>query len=165
MSPIIILTGPASAGKNTIANLYAKKQKQGADIDADLVRWMYRQPHVAPWEGEEGIRQLELGSKHTALLARAFIKEGCNVIVSDVITDSSAKMYKDLLSDLGIKIIRLLPSWDESIRRLHERKHTITDVEAKWVYDLQNNLTIFDFSIDNSNLSAEEIADKLLQVY
>ena len=162
MSPIIVLTGPAAAGKNTIANLYAKKQKKGTDIDADLVRWMYRQPHVAPWENNEGIRQLELGSKHVALLSRAFHEEGCNVIISDVITDTSAKIYKDLLLDIGVVIVRLLPSWKESIRRLHERRHTITDEEAKWVYDLQENLTKFDLSFDNTNIPAEEIVDKLL---
>jgi dephospho-CoA kinase len=127
MSPIIVLTGPAASGKNTIANLYARKQRKGADIDADLVRWMYRQPHIAPWEGDEGLRQLELRSKHVALLSKAFHEEGCNVIISDVITDSSAQIYKNLLSDIGLKVIRLLPSYGESIRRLHERRHTITD--------------------------------------
>lgn len=67
---IIILTGPAGSGKNTIANLYARSKTKGADIDVDLLRWMYRQPHVALWEGEEGFRQLAIGAQHACLLAK-----------------------------------------------------------------------------------------------
>ena len=38
---VVVLTGPAAAGKNTIANLLARKRDKGADIDVDLVRWMH----------------------------------------------------------------------------------------------------------------------------
>lgn len=59
MSKVLILTGPAGAGKNTVAHEFAKKREKCAVIDIDLVRWMVLQPHKAPWEGEEGMKQQE----------------------------------------------------------------------------------------------------------
>jgi len=157
---IIILTGPAGSGKNTIANLYARSRDKGADIDVDLLRWMYRKPHVALWEGEEGFRQLILGVQHACLLAKSFSDEGCDVAITDILTNETAQIYREALKDYNYKIIKLNPTWDESLKRLRG-KGTITDEEAKFVYDLQTKLADFDKSIDNTNLEPEEVLDQL----
>jgi len=49
-------------------------------------------------------------------------------------------------------------SWDESLRRLHERAHTITDAEAQWVYNTQELLRDYDYTLDNTTLSPEAVA-------
>ena len=157
---IIILTGPAGSGKNTIANLYARSKAKGADIDVDLLRWMYRQPHVALWEGQEGFRQLEIGVRHACLLAKSFSDEGCDVAITDILTNETAKIYRENLSDYDYRIIRLMPTWEESLTRLHG-KGTITDEEAKFVYNLQIKLIDFDKSIDNTNFKPEEVLTQL----
>jgi len=157
---IIILTGPAGSGKNTIANLYARSRTKGADIDVDLLRWMYRQPHVALWEGEEGFKQLNLGTRHACLLAKSFSDEGCDVAITDILTNETAQIYREILKEYDYKIVKLNPTWDESLKRLHG-KGTITDEEAKFVYDLQTKLTDFDKSIDNTNLTPEEVLARI----
>lgn len=156
---VIVLTGPAAAGKNTTSHLFALKREKGADIDVDLVRWMYRQPHKAPWDGEEGMAQLKFGAENACLLAKSFIDHGIDVSICDVLTDETAKAYRELLP--GVKIILLMPSFEEAHKRFVERRHTISEEEFKWVYELEQKLTIYDEKIDNTLLTAEEVAEKL----
>ena len=156
---MIVLTGPAAAGKNTIGHLYATQFcERGAVIDGDLVRWMLRKPHIAPWEGTEGLAQHRLGVRHACMLAKSFADEGFDVIVLDVVWSDLGQLYRQELAGYPSLIVRLMPSWDEVLKRLHERPPTITDAEARWTYDMQINLQDFDHSIDNTHMSAEDVA-------
>ncbi len=158
MKPITILTAPAAAGKNTIAHLYATQfADRCAVIDGDQVRWMLRQPHLAPWD-EGGLEQHQLGVKHSALLARSFADEGFEVLILDVLWSDLAVRYRRDLAAYPLRIVRLLPSWAELLRRLHARPPSISDEEARWVHDTQAALTDFDFTLDNSAVSAEDAA-------
>lgn len=160
ISLITILTGPAASGKNTIGHLYAMQfNERCAVIDVDVVRGMLRQPHRAPWEGDEGLAQHRLGVRHACMLARSFAAEGYNVVVLDVVWADLGQLYRQEL--VGCCIVRLMPSWEESLKRLHARPHTITDAEARWVYDTQVGLTDFDHSIDNSLMPPESVAEWL----
>ncbi len=58
-------------------------------------------------------------------------------------------------------IVRLMLSWDESLRRLHGSAPTISDVEERWVYDTQAALRDFDESLDNTHLAAEQVTEWL----
>lgn len=158
MKPITVLTGPAASGKNTIGHIYATRYcERCAVIDVDLVRGMLRQPHAAPWQEPEGLLQHRLGVKHACMLARSFADEGYEVCILDVVWADLGQLYRQQLSGYPLRIVRLMPSWKESLRRLHERRHTITDDEARWVYQQQESLTDFDHTIDNSALSAEHV--------
>lgn len=156
---ITILTGPAASGKNTIGHLYATQFcKRCAVIDVDLVRWMLRQPHAAPWDGDEGLRQHRLGVQNACLLAKSFVEAGCDVVILDVVWADLGELYRQALTNFPLRMIRLLPSWDESLIRLHGRSHTISDDEARWVYNQQMALQNFDYSLDNTTMSPEVVA-------
>lgn len=159
---IIILTGPAGSGKNTVGYALAKKRKKCAVIDVDLVRWMLYQPHKAPWEaGEEGKDQQKLGIINTCILAKNFIQNSCDVIILDVVTNETANIYNDQLMQNHPKIILLLPTFLETQKRMSTRKFRITDEEEKLVYAWQENFNAFDEKIDNSNIPAETVAEKI----
>lgn len=156
---ITILTGPAASGKNRISHLYATHHRgRCAVIDVDVVRWMLRQPHIAPWNSEEGRYQHFLGARHTSLLAKSFVSEGFEVLVSDVVNDELAQFYRDELADYDLRIVRLMPTWDETLRRLRERLPTVSEDEARMLYDQQQNLRDFDHTLDNTALSADDAA-------
>jgi len=156
---ITILTGPAAAGKNTIGHLYAARfSERCALIDVDVVRGMLRQPHVAPWDGTEGLRQHRLGVHHACLLAESFVREGYETLILYVLWNDLAQQYRTTLADFSVRIVRLLPTWGVCVERLHARPHSITDDEARWVYDTQVMLQNFDITLDNSNISAENVA-------
>lgn len=156
---IIILTGPAASGKNTVSNVLARQKEKCAVIDVDQVRWMYIQPHKAPWDGKEGESQQILGVENACLLTKNFAKNNVDVIILDVLTDETAKMYKKSLGD--VKIILLMPSYEETLNRFTGRSHTITDEEFRMVYQWEEKLTVFDEKIDNTGLSVEETAAKI----
>jgi predicted kinase len=163
MPRITLLTGPAASGKNTIAHIYATAfRAQCAVIDNDLVRWMLRNPHLAPWPTDPPDSpsqwQHSLAIEHTCMLARSFAAHGFEVVICDVVGDRLAQLYRDRLADHDFRIVRLLPTWEESLRRHHTREHGITDEEASLVYDHQRQLTNFDATIDNSVLEPEDVA-------
>lgn len=162
MPRITLMTGPAASGKNTVAHLYATRFcERSAVIDGDVVRGMLCQPHTAPWDGDEGLRQHQLGARHVALLARSFAEQGCEVMALDVVWADLPQIYRAELAGYSLTIVRLMPRWDVALKRLHERPPSISDDEARWVYETQAALRDFDFSIDNSEQSAEATAAEL----
>ncbi|NPV68393.1 MAG: hypothetical protein HPY64_14720 [Anaerolineae bacterium] len=163
MPPITLLTGPAAAGKNAIAHVYATQFRQRcAVIDGDLVRWMLRNPHLAPWPTDPpdspAQAQHRLGIKHCCLLAGSFVVEGYEVVICDVVGDALARYYRELLAGQDFKIALLLPTWEESLRRLRSRGPTITESEAALLYKQQTQLQEYDWRLDNTALSVEEAA-------
>jgi hypothetical protein len=164
MKPITILAAPTAAGKNTIGHLYATQFcERCAVIDGDAVRWMLRQPHAAPWEAE-GLEQHRLGVKHVGMLARSFVGEGYEVVILDVLWADLAERYRTELQDFPVRIVRLLPTWEAALKRLHSRAPTISDDEARWVYEMQVALTDYDYSLDNSDLTPEQVAAWLAEL-
>jgi guanylate kinase len=156
---ITILTGPVASGKNTVSKILAQKKERCAVIDVDMLRQMYVQPHKAPWDGEEGKSQQMLGVENACLLAKSFAKSNIDVVILDVITDETANVYKKNLGE--VKIILLMPSYEETQKRFNERPPTISEQEFKMIYQWEESLTVFDEKIDNTALSEEETADKI----
>lgn len=155
----MLLTGPAASGKNTVADLYATRYcDRCAVIDGDVVRAMLHQPHTAPWEGDEGLRQHRLGVRHVCTLAQSFVREQYEVVMLDPIWADLPQIYRKELEGYLFHIVRLMPTWEASLQRLHERPPSISDEEARWVYETQVALKDFDYSIDNSAQTAEETA-------
>ena len=162
---ITILTGPAGAGKNTVAHILAKKRQRCAVIDVDLVRWMVLQPHHAPWSGEEGEEQVALGIKNACMLAKNFQEEGYDVIILDVVGDSSIKIYKLYFKRSECKVIMLLPTLEETQKRNEMRPARLTDERIVALHESQSNFTDYDEKIDNTTLSPEETAEKINQLF
>lgn len=160
---LYILTGPAGAGKNTVASVFAKTRDKCAVIDVDLVRWMIIQPHRAPWEGEEGIKQQKLGVINTCTLTKSFIREGYDVIITDWISNETARLYKEQLKEYNPKIILLLPAYAEILKRNQIRPSRLKSDEVKMTYDVQAQLTMYDKKIDNTKLTPEQVVEILVQ--
>ena len=164
--PITLLTGPAACGKNTIAHIYATRYSlRCAVIDTDSLRWMLRNPHLAPWPHDPpdapAQGQHQLGIKHACMLAKSFLAERCEVIICDVVGDRLAQRYRDLLVDDDFRIVLLLPTWEASLARLQSRPPTITKAEARLLYNQQSHLTNYDAKMDNTHQPAESIAARL----
>src|SRR5260221_38596 len=156
---LIILNGPTGTGKNRISTLIGKKRQHCSGIDFDVLRNMFAQPHKAPWEGEEGRQQQLLGVKQACLLVRSFLENNFDVILLDVLSDETAQIYQENLQQFSPKLVLLLPTFAEIQRRNLTRPPRLTDDELKMVYEQQTQLKIFDQKIDNTYLSAEEVAE------
>jgi ADP-ribose pyrophosphatase YjhB (NUDIX family)/chloramphenicol 3-O-phosphotransferase len=116
--PVILVTGPAGAGKSSVARELCRRFPRAAHIDVDLIRWrMVVSGYVRPEEAygpqpEEALRQLALAARNAAALARNFVLEGFLAVIDDVIeTRELLDVYLDQLSDLGsVYVITLLPN-------------------------------------------------------
>ena len=158
---ILLLTSPPGAGKNTIAAAFARLLDRCAVIDVDLLRWMVLQPHKAPWDGAEGARQQQLGVLNACALARNFQTYNFPVVIHDIVSAETATVYRQELSAHGLKIILLLPAFDEVRRRNDSRPARLTAAEIHMLYQSQSALRDYDFRIDNTTLSADDVATQL----
>jgi adenylylsulfate kinase-like enzyme len=158
---VLLLTGPSGAGKNTVAEALAPQLGRCAVIDVDLVRWMVRQPHRAPWEGEDGRAQHLLGARNASMLARSFLDAGYDVLVLDSLTDEVAALYRAELSERGLTIVLLLPTFEEVKRRNRVRGPRLKDEEVAMLYDQHARLSSYDKRIDSTSLSADDVATLL----
>lgn len=159
---IIILTGPPAAGKSTIGKSLATKLNRCAVVDVDLLRAMVVKPHVPPWQGEEGMAQLRLGAANACILAQNFNRAFYHVVILDVLTDETARIYRHQLDQLDHRIVLLLPALEVVLERNQLRGQILTDAEVRLLYDWQRRLTDYGQQIDNSERSAEDVADWLL---
>ncbi|OGK26159.1 hypothetical protein A3D80_01310 [Candidatus Roizmanbacteria bacterium RIFCSPHIGHO2_02_FULL_40_13b] len=157
---IIILTGPAASGKNTISHIVYQKRTKCIVIDVDVLRHMII-PHKAPWDGKEGKNQQKLGVENACSRAINFENNGSDVLILDVLQNDTAQLYQELLKDYQLKIVLLMPSFEEAHKRFMARDHSITEEEFRLVYKWQQELTVYDEKIDNTNMTAEECAEKL----
>lgn len=162
MPRLLVLNGPTGTGKNTIAGIVAQRRERCAVIDYDDLRNMFRKPHLTPWDGEAGRRQNLLGLEHACALARSFLANGYDCLILDVLSDETATAYREGLADLGPRLVHLLPTWEEIVRRNGTRPPRLTDEHLRMVYEGQERLSVFDERIDTTDLAPEDVADRIV---
>jgi len=120
---VVIITGPCSSGKLTIAKELANEVKNSAYVEADEIRHMikngYALPHI--YKGESK-KQVDLGTKNVIDITNNFLKSGFNVFIEDILErkqqlDSFKKYIKGKL-----KIILLMPNKNTLKKRAKERR-------------------------------------------
>ena len=152
---VIVLTGGPAAGKTTLARAVAGGRERCAVVDVDEVRWMLLQPHVAPWGGAEGRRQQLLGVKNACWLAQSFIADGCDVIVTDVLTHETASLYRQSIP--GAAIVRLTVDFAVALERSDARGWALTRDEFETLHREQETYTDFDLEIDTTSIDVETL--------
>jgi chloramphenicol 3-O-phosphotransferase len=162
LTRIILLTGPPAAGKNAVGEALANRLEHYAAIDVDAVRHMVRGPHRAPWKGAEGRAQHALGVRNACALAINFIEAGPGVIILDVLFEETAGIYEEMLGRSGPRIIQLMPTFEE-IKRRNRARPILKEEEWRRLYERQSRFTGYDERIDNTNLSPEEVTERILR--
>jgi adenylylsulfate kinase-like enzyme len=162
---MLLLSGPTASGKNTIGNELAFRLERCAVVDFDLIRAMFVNPHKTPWDGEEGLAQQQLGVYIVCDTAKRFESQGWQVVILDVLSPDTLAIYRKQLSSSALKVVQLFPSYPELLKRFDERGPVLTYAQLESVYRKQKNLTGYDLRIDNSRLSASNVADQLLEFW
>lgn len=160
---ILLLTGPPASGKNTIAEMLAKRLERCAAIDVDELRTMIVQPNNLTWESRERSAQEDLVVKNACALAANFMDAGYDVVISDVITEGSLDIYKRSLSKAELKTILLLPTENEIMGRLLSRPDYLSRGEVSSVYDQQARFSDYDDKLDNTELQPDAVVEWLLE--
>ena len=134
-------------------------------VDFDLVRQMFVNPHKTPWDGDEGLAQQHLGVEMVCDLAQSFEASGWQVIILDVLSPATLKIYKERLQTSPLKVVQLLPSYEVLLQRFNNRGPVLSYEELENIYAEQQNLKGYNLRIDNSQLSPEEIAIELIKFW
>ena len=135
--PPLVLTGGPAVGKTVTAVHIARRQPRCAVIDVDDIRQLIVAGAVAPWQGPEGGRQQRLGVTNACALAKNFLANGVNVVIADVLTPSTAQLYRRALP--GCLIVHLIVAKAEAVRRASARTVRITDAEFDALHEADAN--------------------------
>jgi chloramphenicol 3-O-phosphotransferase len=160
---ILLLSGPPASGKNTIAELVAKRVARCAAIDVDQLRDMVIQPANTTWESRERAQREELAVRNACSIARNLMDSGYDVVISDVITETALETYKSALSGTAIKTIVLLPTENEIMGRLLSRPDYLSRGEVQSQYDQQSRFTEYDEKLDNTEMAPDAVVEWLLE--
>ena len=107
--------------------------------EVDDVRHLIVAGHAAPWEGENGRRQQQLGVSNACDLARRFQAAGIEVVLADFVTTSTVAQYRRHLQD--VLMIRLQLPLDEGRRRARQRPIHLIEQEFDDLYRLDATAT------------------------
>ncbi|MEV0797832.1 hypothetical protein AB0I34_09080 [Kribbella sp. NPDC050281] len=88
--------------------------------------------HAAPWDGEDGRRQQRLGVENACSLARNFVAQDIETVMSDVITQDTMLLYRQWLPNAVV--IRLHVTRDEARRRAMSRTQYLTGEEFETLH-------------------------------
>ncbi len=165
-----IITGPAGAGKSTVARALCARFPRSAHVEVDLLRHMVISGHASPVPGEadpaEARRQSELGRWNAAALARNFHLAGFTTIVDDVLEDrESLDQYLAFLTDVDVAFVTLLPSAGAvQVRDQGRPRGQRMGRRAAQLRDIfTGNGETRGLRLDTSSLSVDETVDTILE--
>ena len=164
---LLLVTGPAGAGKTTAAAAWAASQRHPtAHLSLDDVRDFVKSGYANPEDGWtiEAQRQYELARTACCMLARLYVSAGFNCVIDDVIfprwREVSYEAWRPDLEGIPHQMVVLLPDFaslpDRNRGRRGHRELTVKTLRT--IYDMmlpwreQDEFAV----IDTSGLSVEE---------
>lgn len=160
---VLILTGPPAVGKSTVGRLVAECRPRCALVDTDDVRHLVVSGHAAPWQGPEGRRQQRLGVQNACAFACGLTGARFDVVVTDVLDDVTAALYRHVLHDP--LVVRLRMDYREAVRRQRSRRIHLTWPEFRMLYRREGAFSAADASVQTTGLSAQDTADRVVRLW
>lgn len=119
---ICLITGPAGAGKSSVAKALAEKFSRSVVINVDKLRGMVIGGYVRPWPHNDEVElQLFLSVKNACYIANNFLEKGFTVFIDDVVGRKFLEQYSTYFKEKNFKTFLLLPSLETLLSRFDER--------------------------------------------
>jgi AAA domain len=171
---VLLLTGPAGAGKTTVAAEWASTRvTQTAHLSLDDVRDFVKSGYADPEDGwnEETHAQYDLARDLCAKIARRYVASGIGCAIDDAIFPEWPAVGYDgwhrALADVPHALVVLLPRLDAARRRSeagHEGHRRLRPETVQMIYDDMlpwRNSDLPIAIIDNSDLSVADTVAEL----
>jgi len=170
-APVFIVTGPAGAGKSTVARELCRRFPRAAHIDVDQLRRLVISGYASPvpGNGEPGAAaaQTDLATANATDLARNFSAAGFVTVIDEVLsTQSDLDNYLvRLRPETDIRFITLMPASDALAARDAGRAEgeRMGDRSAALHRIFAANGETRGLRLDTSSLSVEETVDVVLE--
>ncbi len=169
---VVLLTGPAGAGKTAAASAWAKSHKhQTVHLSIDTIRRFVKSGYANPEDGwnEETQRQYDLAQSACSVVAREYVGSGYCCAIDDAVFPDWPEVghgkWQAALGPTRHRLIVLLPSFDKVLERNRARSGSsrLKESTVGMIYDMM--IEWRDHSdavvIDNSDLSIEETVEAL----
>lgn len=170
-APVFIITGPAAAGKSTVARELCKRFPLAAHISVDAVRDMVVSGYAPPVPGrsdpDEAAVQSRLATWNAAACARNFAAEGIVAVIDEVLETPAG--LDDYLAALGpiadLRVVTLLPDAATLAARDADRApgDRMGARSAELHRIIAANGERRGLRLDTSTLSVEETVDTILE--
>jgi chloramphenicol 3-O-phosphotransferase len=169
---VLLLAGPAGAGKTTTARAWASaQQRPTAHISLDDVRDFVKSGYADPSDGWETAiqQQYHLARQGCATLALNYVNAGFLCIIDDAIFPQWAEVsyqgWHELLREVPHYLVVLLPKFEYLVERNQSRSghRLLSEAMLRTIYDMMlpwHDQHAFPI-IDNSELSIEETVASL----
>jgi hypothetical protein len=130
---VALFGGPAGAGKSTLARAWCATRAQAAHIELDEIRGLIISGRADPQEPSDlQAAQYGLSVEATCALVRTFSLGGCDVAIDDVLEPDAFEHYwRPQLDGLRWKLIIVLPSLDETLRRSGGREKRVREEHTR----------------------------------
>lgn len=126
---VVLIGGPAGAGKTTSAEAWASSQEEPtAHLNLDMVRRFLcsglQHPHVTGWS-EETARQYAVARKVTVAAARVYVANDINCVIDDGMFPERVlaryELWASMLSGVRHHLVILLPDLAACLERNAQR--------------------------------------------
>ena len=164
---VVLLTGPAGAGKTATASAWAKSRRDRAvHLSIDTLRRFVKSGYANPEDGwnDETQRQYDLAQTACAAMARQYVESGYLCAIDDAVFPDWPEVgygkWQAALAPVQPRLFVLLPSLDKVLERNRARSgcSRLKESTVRMIYDMmidwrdRSDVVV----IDNSDLTIEE---------
>jgi chloramphenicol 3-O-phosphotransferase len=133
---LLLIGGPAAAGKSTLARAWCATRYRAVHLELDTIRAFIIGGAADPQEpGELQTEQYLLSVRACAALAQVFLDAGYDVVLDEVFPPSVFEAtWKPLLTGLDWRLVIVLPSLAEVLRRSRGREKRVREEHSRAQY-------------------------------
>ncbi len=170
MHQVILLSGPAGAGKSSVAEAICERFDRMLHVEVDTLRHWVKAGYRHPWTGDRQTEEQRLlATRNASAIARESIALRYAVVIDDVIPPSEAARYRETLAGIPsfVHLVTLLPSLEVTLARDRGRAASIPDrvraLHAEFARDASSG-ALSGYVLDSStDANAALTADRVLE--